>query len=76
MEHVKAGPDTAVGFPRREGELQAAESARSRVPSPGALADSPVVAGKPPRIAAEVEPRGGVVPGWWTRSTVWEESRA
>ena len=37
------------------------EFARSRVPSPGALADSPVVAMKRPRIAAEVERSGGVV---------------
>ncbi len=28
-EHVKARPDTAAGKGRREGELQAAESARS-----------------------------------------------
>jgi len=49
------------GDRRSEGELQAAESARGRVPSPGALADSPVVALKLPRIAAGVEPRGGVV---------------
>jgi retron-type reverse transcriptase len=38
-----------------------AESARSRVPSPGTLADSPVVAEKLPRIAAGVERRGGAV---------------
>jgi len=69
MERVKAGPDTAAGFPRREGGLQAAESARSRVPSPGTLADSLVVAGKLPRIAAGVEPRGGVVQAGGTRST-------
>src|SRR5258708_373565 len=62
MEHVKACPDTAVGlFRGREGELQAAKTARSRVPSRGALADSPVVAVKSLRIAVGVEPRGGVV---------------
>src|ERR1039457_645361 len=45
----------------REEGLQAAESVRSRVPLPGASADSLVVAVKLPRIAAGVEPRGGVV---------------
>ena len=44
---------------RREGELQAAESARSRVPLRGTLADSPVVAVKPGYRGAE--PRGGAV---------------
>jgi uncharacterized protein involved in exopolysaccharide biosynthesis len=44
-----------------EGELQAAESARSRVPSRDAPADSPVVAVKSLRIAVGAEPRGGVV---------------
>ena len=61
-EHVKARPDTAAGR-----ELVA----RGRTPSggirkelstvAGALADSPVVAGKPLRVAVGVEPRGGVV---------------
>ena len=61
MERVKACRDTGRGgFPWREGDLQAAESARSRVPAPGALADSPVVAGKLPRIAAVLtDSRGG-----------------
>jgi hypothetical protein len=48
-------------FRGREGELQAAKTARSRVPSRGALADSPVVAVKSLRIAVGAEPRGGVV---------------
>jgi hypothetical protein len=60
MERVKACPDTAAEE-RREGGLQVAESARSRVPMRGTLADSPVVAVKSLRIAVGVEPRGGVV---------------
>jgi hypothetical protein len=61
-EHVKARPDTAAGSGRRrEGGLQAAKTVRSRVPSRGALADSPVVAVKFLRIAVGAEPRGGVV---------------
>ena len=61
MEHVKAHLDTDTERVVREGELQAAESARSRVPSRDAPADSPVVAVKSLRIAVGVEPRGGVV---------------
>jgi hypothetical protein len=61
MEHVKARLDTDIEQVVREGELQAAESVRSRVPSRGALADSPVVAVKSLRIAVGVEPRGGVI---------------
>jgi hypothetical protein len=60
MERVKACPDTAAEE-RREGELQAAESARSRVPMRVTLADSPVVAVKSLRIAVGAEPRGGAV---------------
>ena len=61
MEHVKARLDTDIEQVVREGELQAAESVRSRVPLRGALADSPVVAVKSLRIAVGVEPRGGVI---------------
>jgi hypothetical protein len=60
MEHVKARPDTAVLRAAR-GRTPSGKSVRSRVPMRGALADSPVVAVKPLRIAVEVEPRGGVV---------------
>src|SRR4029077_18106237 len=59
-EHVKARLDT-VTEQWQEGELQAAESARSRVPSRDAPADSPVVAVKSLRIAVGAEPRGGDV---------------
>src|SRR5664280_2332552 len=55
VERVKARPDTARPAPvtggGREGELQAAESVRSRVPTRVAPADSPVVAVIRPRIA-------------------------
>src|SRR5450756_1727048 len=49
VEHVKARPETAgqhsnrLSADLREGELQAAESVRGRVPMPDAPADSPVV---------------------------------
>ncbi len=61
MERVKAHPETAAGRLVARGRTPAAESVRSRVPLPGAPADSPVVAVKPARIAAGVERRGGVV---------------
>ena len=61
MERVKACPGTAADQKRREGGLQAAKSARSRVPIRDTLADSPVVAGKSLRIAVGAEPRGGAV---------------
>ena len=60
MERVKACPDTATEEWREDG-LQAAKSARSRVPMRDMLADSPVVAVKSLRIAVGVEPRGGAV---------------
>jgi hypothetical protein len=60
-EHVKVRLDTDTELVVREGELQAAESVRSRVPLRGALADSSVVAVKSLRIAVGVEPRGGVI---------------
>ena len=61
MERVKAYPETAAWKSAARGRSRAAESARRRVPSPGTLADSPVVAVNHPRIAAGAEPRGGVV---------------
>jgi hypothetical protein len=64
MERVKACPDTApweVG--EREGVLQAAESVRSRVPTRGALADSPVVAVILLRIAVGRGAKGRGCPG-------------
>src|SRR6266702_1265013 len=48
---------------RREGDLQAAESARSRVPSRGALADSTVVAVILLRIAVGRGAKGRGRPG-------------
>src|SRR3982750_4429319 len=61
-ERVKACPDTdAREFAGREGGLQAAESARSRVPMRGALADSPVVAVIRLRIAVGGGAKGRVV---------------
>ena len=73
-ERVKACPDTdARDCPGREGGLQAAESARSRVPMRGALADSPVVAVIRLRIAVGGGAKGRGRPGSRMRSTVREE---
>jgi hypothetical protein len=73
-ERVKACPDTdARKCPGREGGLQAAESARSRVPTRGALADLPVVAVIRLRIAVGGGAKGWGRPGWRMRSTVREE---
>src|SRR5450759_3028812 len=68
-DHVKARPETAgqhsnrLSAGRREGELQAAESVRGRVPMPGAPADSPVVAVIRPRIAVGWGAKGRGRPG-------------
>src|SRR5664279_1442415 len=69
VEHVKARPETAgqhskrLSAGRREGELQAAESVRGRVPVPDAPADSPVVAVIRPRIAVGWGAKGRGRPG-------------
>src|SRR5664280_111896 len=69
VEHVKARPETAgqhskrLSAGRREGELQAAESVRGRVPMPDAPADSPVVAVIRPRIAVGWGAKGRGRPG-------------
>src|SRR5664279_1474729 len=54
---------TGDGVGGREGELQAAESVRSRVPTRVALADSPVVAVIRPRIAVGWGAKGRGRPG-------------
>lgn len=61
MERVKVCPDMDAEFWRREGGLQAARTARSRVPMRDTPADLPVVAVNPLRIAVGVEPRGGAI---------------
>ena len=59
---VKARPDTAVEGDGERDRLQPGKSVRSGVPTRVTLADSPVVAVKPLRIAVGAEPRGGAVP--------------
>src|SRR5215813_8691936 len=61
-ERAKAHPILPLGR-GREGELQAAESARRRVPMRGALADSPVVAMIRLRIAVGWGAKGRGCPG-------------
>src|ERR1700757_952185 len=60
-EPVKACPETAVGSAGGERETSKRRIREELSTVAGTLADSPVVAGKPLRVAVEVEPRGGVV---------------
>ncbi len=76
MERVKASPETAAGRP----------AARGRAPSGGIREEQSTVAGRAGGLArssweASAYRSGGGAkgrgrPGWWMRSTVWEESRA
>ncbi len=76
MERVKARPDTAV----------VPSAARGRSPSGRIREELSTVAGCAGGLArSSCEPsayrsgcgaKGRGRPGWWTRSTVWEEARA
>ena len=61
MERVKANPDTAAVPSAATGRPPSGRTREEQSTVAGAPADSPVVAVKLPRIAAGVEPRGGVV---------------
>ena len=60
-EHVKARPDTAAGKGAARGRTPSGGIREELSTVAGALADSPVVAGKSLRIAVGAEPRGEVV---------------
>jgi len=61
VEPVKARHDTAASGIGGERETSKRRIREELSTVAGTLADSPVVAGKPLRVAVEVEPRGGVV---------------
>jgi len=58
---VKACPGTAAGPAGGERETSKRRIREELSTVAGTLADSPVVAVKPLRVAVEAEPRGGVV---------------